>query len=65
MSQGAAAPAGDQLYRITDHSQSAYISFGWHVVIKTLAIVMIAGLGIGVPGIFLVDYLKRRWGSRD
>jgi hypothetical protein len=60
MHYGAAAPMGAQVYRITEHSHSVYITYAPHLVIKVLAITMLAGLGLGIPGIFLVEFLRRR-----
>jgi hypothetical protein len=56
---GAAAPAGEQIYRIADHSDAAYIGYVPHVIIRVLAITMLAGLGTGVPGVLLIESGER------
>lgn len=52
---GASTPGGTQIYRIADHGDSAYVTYGVHECIKVLEIVMMIGLGVGVAGLLAVD----------
>lgn len=52
---GARTPAGTQIYRIADHGDSAYVTYGVHECIKVLEIVMMIALGGGVAGLLAVD----------
>jgi hypothetical protein len=52
---GAPAPAGDRIYRIADHGDSAYVTYGVHEIIKVMEIAMMIGLGGGVAGLLAVD----------
>jgi hypothetical protein len=51
---------GEQVYRIADHSDTAYIGYVPHVIVRMLAITMLAGLGLGVPGVLLIGS-GQRW----
>ncbi|HTL29910.1 MAG TPA: hypothetical protein VL282_11845 [Tepidisphaeraceae bacterium] len=52
---GASAPTGAQTYRIADHGDSAYVTYGVHECIGILEIAMLIGLGGGVAGLLAVD----------
>src|SRR5262249_12607621 len=56
----APSPVSDQTYRIAEHGHSVYVSYAMHETIKILEIVMLSGLGVGVPGGLLVDALLKR-----
>ena len=53
-------PGGDQIYRISEHGYSVYVSYVVHETLRILSVIMFAGLGVGVPGGLLVDYLVKR-----
>jgi hypothetical protein len=57
---GAAVPAGNQTYGIVDHGHVTYVSPGVQLTIQVLEIIMLAGLGIGVPGILAVEFWSRK-----
>ena len=60
MHYGAAEPAGAQIYRIGEHAHLVYTTWGPHVVIQVLGIIFLGGLGLGVPGVLLLEYCQRR-----
>ena len=47
---GSLHPTGGQIYRITDHADSRYVTYPIHECLKVLSITMVIGLAIGIVG---------------
>jgi len=54
MAHGSPTPIDREIYRISNHADSAYVTYPWHLAIKYLEIVMLVGLGIAAIGELLL-----------
>jgi hypothetical protein len=57
---GAAVPAGEQTYGIIEHGHAAYVTHVQQLTINVLEIVMLIGLGVGIPGILVLEKLHKK-----